>query len=391
MSINSLAQRLQPHYSKFDVANRLLFTGHSHTAWPDVAEDGLNDYFRVSSQKVDDKWGPAFERVDVLRNYLRRFYSDPEGQYSLAANTHELLVKWISALDLKKKRKIITTDGEFYSLYRQLTRLGEEGVEIVWVPALPLEGFAERLRPHLDENTAAVMLSRIYFETSLINSDLQQINQDCRKLGIPLMMDDYHGTNVVPWNLKETDMEDVFILIGGYKYLQWGEGNCFLRYPKGCEMRPAITGWFAAFSTLKQPRSKTVLYDADDSLFMGATFDSVSQFRAARVAEFFTEQGLTPEVLRAQYSAQVSYLRDAFLNSGIKPSDMRLKHTYPIEQNGGFLSLESDKALFVWEELKKRDVYTDCRGTTLRLGPAPYTTTAQMDAMIGELVRILCK
>jgi kynureninase len=70
---------------------------------------------------------------------------------------------------------------------------------------------------------------------------------------------------------------------------------------------------------------------------------------------------------------------------------MRLKHTHPIEQNGGFLALESDKALFVWDELKKRDVYTDCRGTTLRLGPAPYTTTQQMDAMIGELVRILCK
>ena len=391
MSINSLAHRLQPHYSKFDVANRLLFTGHSHTAWPDVAEEGLNDYFRVSATKVDDKWGPAYERVDVLRNYLRNFYADPDGQYSLAANTHELLVKWISALDLKTKRKIITTDCEFYSLYRQLTRLGEEGIEIVWVPALPLEGFAERLRPHLDEHTAAVMISRIYFETSLINSDLPNVNRMCREFGIPLMIDDYHGTNVVPWNLKETDMEDVFILIGGYKYLQWGEGNCFLRYPKGCTMRPVITGGFAAFSTLKQPRSKSVLYDAEDALFMGATFDSVSQFRAARVAEFFTEHGLTADVLRAQYSAQVAYLRDAFLNSGISPSDMRLKHTHPIEQNGGFLSLESDRALFVWEELKKRDVYTDCRGTTLRLGPAPYTTTGQMDAMIGELVRILCK
>lgn len=356
-----------------------------------MAEDGLTDYFRVSATKVDDKWGLAYERVDVLRNYLRRFYSDPDGQYSLAANTHDLLVKWISALDLKTKRKIITTDGEFYSLYRQLTRLGEEGIEIVWIPALPLDGFADRIRQHLDDNTAAVMISRIYFETSLINSDLSDVNRMCREKGIPLMIDDYHGTNVVPWNLKETDMEDAFILIGGYKYLQWGEGNCFLRYPKGCALRPVITGWFAAFSTLKQPRSKTVLYDAEDALFMGATFDSVSQFRAARVAEFFTEHGLTADVLRAQYSAQVAYLRDAFLNSGISPSDMRLKHSHPIDRNGGFLALESDKALFVWEELKKREVYTDCRGTTLRLGPAPYTSTEQMDAMIGELVRILCR
>lgn len=389
--INSLAHRLQPHYSRFDVANRLLFTGHSHTAWPDVAEQGLHDYFEASARKVDHKWETAYQRVDVLRNYLRRFYSDPDGQYSLAANTHELLVKWISALDLRNKRKIITTDGEFYSLFRQLTRLGEEGIEIVRIPPLPLDGFADRMRPHLDENTAAVMISRVYFETSLINAELSEVNRMCREQGIPLMIDDYHGTNVVPWHLKNTDMEDVFILVGGYKYLQWGEGNCFLRYPKGCSMRPVITGWFAAFSTLKQPRSNTVLYDAEDALFMGATFDSVSQFRAARVVEFFSEQGLTPNVLRAQYSAQILYLREAFLKSGISPSDMRLKHTYRVDQNGGFLALESDQAQFVWEELKKRNVYTDCRGTTLRLGPAPYTTTEQMDAMIGELVRILCK
>jgi len=27
---------LSPHYSRFRVAERLLLTGHSHQAWPDV-------------------------------------------------------------------------------------------------------------------------------------------------------------------------------------------------------------------------------------------------------------------------------------------------------------------------------------------------------------------
>lgn len=389
--IDTLAHRLQPHYSRFRVADRLLFTGHSHQAWPDVAFEGMEEYGRVSAEAVDHKWGTAYAKVDRLRAYLRGWYDDPDGQYSLAANTHELLVKWISALDLRRKPRIVTTDGEFYSLYRQLRRLEEEGIEVAWVPALPLDGFATRIEAALTTETAAVMVSRVMFETALIQQELPDVARICRDRGIPVIIDDYHGTNVAPWSLRETDMEDAHILIGGYKYLQWGEGNCFLRYPKGSALRPVVTGWFAAFSTLKQPRSAGVAYDAEDSLFMGATFDSVSQFRAARVTDFFSEQSLTPAVLRAQYTAQVSYLKDRFLESGIPPGKMRLKHGYGPAQTGGFLALEGDSAGQVWQELTDRGVYTDVRGNTLRLGPAPYVTTAQMDAVIGELVRILCR
>jgi hypothetical protein len=35
--INYLAFSLQPYYSRFKVSNRLLFSGHSHQAWPDIA------------------------------------------------------------------------------------------------------------------------------------------------------------------------------------------------------------------------------------------------------------------------------------------------------------------------------------------------------------------
>jgi selenocysteine lyase/cysteine desulfurase len=389
--IDELALRLQPYYSRFRVADRLLFTGHSHQAWPDAAFDGMDEYAQVSAEAVDHKWTEAYRKVDRLRTYLRGWYDDPDGQYSLAANTHELLVKWISALDLRRKPRIVTTDGEFYSLYRQLRRLEEEGVDVAWVPALPLDGLAKRIRDALNADTAAVMLSRVMFETALIQHELPEVATACRERGIPLMVDDYHGTNVVPWSLRQTGMDDVHILIGGYKYLQWGEGNCFLRYPKGSPLRPVVTGWFAAFSSLKQPRSAGVAYDAADSLFMGATFDSVSQFRAARVADFFSEQSLTPEVLRDHYMAQVSYLRERFLASGIPPGAMRLKHGYGPAETAGFLALEGDSAAEVWQELAARGVYTDVRGTTLRLGPAPYITTGQMDAVIGELVRILCR
>jgi selenocysteine lyase/cysteine desulfurase len=384
--IDSLAHKLIPHYSYFNVGERLLFTGHSHQAWPDVAREGQLEYFDVCAREVDNKWEAAAEKTEILREYLRDFYDDPDGLYCREENTHYLFVSWMSSLDLKNKPKIISTDGEFHSLFRQLHRLEEEGLEFVRIPTEPDNQFAERVIAEMDDRTSAVMLSRVYFESSLVNTHLTEIVAAARKKDIPVLIDDYHGTNVVPLSIREAELEDCFILIGGYKYLQWGEANCFLRFPKNCAYRPAITGWFASFSTLDKPRTDApVEYDDSDQRFASGTYDPSSQFRAAKVVEFFREQGLTPQVLRAQYLAQVSLLRRLFLQKNFEPSVIRLTHNKPLGQNGGFLSLSSPKARALRAILMQNGVFTDARGEILRFGAAPYITTAQIEQAMDAL------
>ncbi|MDR9419700.1 aminotransferase class V-fold PLP-dependent enzyme [Gracilimonas sp.] len=388
--IDTLAKKLAPHYSHFDVTNRLLFTGHSHQAWPDVAREGQTEYFDVCAREVDNKWDVAFEKTEILRNYLRDFYDDPQGLYCREESTHVLFVSWMSSLDLKNKPKIISTDGEFHSLFRQLHRLEEEGLEFVRVPVQPDNSFAERIINEMDDCTSAVMLSRVYFETCLINNHLTEIAAAAREKGIPVMIDDYHGTNVVPLSIKEEGLDDCFILIGGYKYLQWGEANCFLRFPKYCDYRPAITGWFAAFNSLDKPRTNDpVEYDDGNQRFASGTYDPSSQFRAAKVVEFFQEQGLTPEVLRSQYKAQVGMLRERFLAKNFSPSLIRLTHEEPLEKNGGFLSLTSPHARDIRARLMENGVFTDARGEILRFGPAPYITTSQIEQAMDELEKVV--
>jgi kynureninase len=144
--INNLALSLQPFYSRFKVATRLLFSGHSHQAWPDAALNGMREYEEVVAELVDKKWGIVFEKIEVLKRYLREYYEDPLGHYSYGTNTHTLLVSWVSSLDLEKKRKIITTTGEFHSLYRQL-QLSQfhKTADIVEVKVEPIETLTERL------------------------------------------------------------------------------------------------------------------------------------------------------------------------------------------------------------------------------------------------------
>lgn len=389
---DKLALTLQPYYSRFNVANRLLFTGHSHQAWPDAAFDGIREYSDMVAEQVDKKWDFAFEKTEIMRGYLRNFYDDPTGKYCREQNTHVLLVSWLSSLDLKNKPKILTTTGEFHSMYRQLRALQENGLNITFLPHQNDENLYEAIKSELDEHTSAVMLSRVYYETAEINTKLREIAQLTKLAGVPLLVDDYHGTNVVPLSFTNENLEHIYLMIGGYKYLQWGEANCFLRYPANCRMRPVITGWFAAFQQLDKPRTgKPVQFDNGDQKFATGTYDPISQYRAAAVTDFFNTSGLTPQVLLRQYSSQLAYLRNLFDDANFEGSGIEHANRRPVEESGGFLALRSGHARAIRAMLLDENIFTDARNDIIRIGPAPYTTSDQCEQVIEALFRNLKK
>ena len=54
---------LAAHYSRFGVAERLLLTGHSHQAWPDVGFEAQQRAWLDAAELVDDKWPRAREQA----------------------------------------------------------------------------------------------------------------------------------------------------------------------------------------------------------------------------------------------------------------------------------------------------------------------------------------
>ena len=186
------------------------------------------------------------------------------------------MTRWLSALPLFERPRIVTTDGEFHSIRRQVDRLSEEGVAIVNVPAGPVDALVERLIASLDPHTACVMVSSVLFETAEIVPGLDRLADACRRHGIPLLVDAYHQVNVVPLDLPRSGLGDVFVTGGGYKYCQLGEGNCFLRVPPGTHMRPVLTGWFAEFDALEDGGDGSVAYGDGAAAFGGATYDVTS-------------------------------------------------------------------------------------------------------------------
>src|SRR5207253_696081 len=117
----------------------------------------------------------------------------------------------------------------------------------------------------------------------------------CERAGAALLVDAYHALDAVPFSLADQGLGRAFVLGGGYKYCQLGEGNCFLRCPPDIELRPVVTGWFAEFDALAEPvGSSRVPYGKGGGRFAGSTYDPTSHYRAARVFDFFDAQGLSP-------------------------------------------------------------------------------------------------
>ncbi len=107
-------EELAKHYRRFRVTERILLTGHSHQAWPDVGFEAQAQAWLDTAEHVDDVWDLAFAKADEVRRGFARLLDDTPERIALAQNTHELVVRFLSALPLRKRPQLVTTDAEFH-------------------------------------------------------------------------------------------------------------------------------------------------------------------------------------------------------------------------------------------------------------------------------------
>jgi kynureninase len=334
---------------------------------------------------ADRKWEHAEAAAARVRRGFARLLGDSHERIALGANTHELLVRFLSALPLRARPRLVTTDGEFHSARRQLARLEEEGIEVVRIPTASADAIAARLAAALDARTAAVLVSAVLFADARIVTGLDELARACERAGVPLVVDAYHALNALPFELETQGLGSAYVLGGGYKYCQLGEGCCFLRMPAGCELRPVITGWFAELDAIEAAPGARVRYPPGPGRFAGATYDPTSHYRGAEVFDFFAARGLTPGLLREVSQHQVGLLSAEFDALDLDPRIAARDRALPLEALGGFLALRSPRAAELVKRLGERGVHADARGPLLRLGPAPYLCDRQLRDAVRAL------
>ena len=130
-AVNDLAR----HYSRFRVGERLAAdrafapgVAGCRATGPDRRVPGRGRWRRRPSG-TRRSWSPT-----GCATVSARCSANPDADIALGQNTHELVLRFLSALDLRARPRLITSDGEFHTLRRQLARLGEVGIELVVVP-----------------------------------------------------------------------------------------------------------------------------------------------------------------------------------------------------------------------------------------------------------------
>jgi selenocysteine lyase/cysteine desulfurase len=377
-------------YRAFLRDGRILLTGHSHQAWPDVAEQAQVQAFRDAAAFVDDKWERAVQPVleRVARGVAERLGFGAGEAIAFGQNTHELVFRLLSCWPFDPRTHVVTTAGEFHSLDRQLRRLEEAGVLVTWVDAGDKQRLAVRLSEAITPGTSLVALSSVFFEDGAQLPGLHLVAERAAEVGAAPLVDAYHAFNVVPMDLAGLPGE-VYVTAGGYKYAQFGEACCFLRIPPGSARRPLQTGWFADFADLARPRGagpRPVGYGEGAARFAGSTFDAMPFYRAAAVLDHFDRFGLSVRRLRAISLRQTERILSALEAGGAEALGLEVASPLAPEARGGFVALRTERAAALVAKLREVGVYTDARGSILRLGPAPYLLDEEIDRGVELLL-----
>ena len=386
-AMDAFATRLRPHYSRFlDLLGEdILMTAHSHQAWPDISREGQLTAWDDAADLVDNKWSKVFNGIlpEFQRRIAARLGTARPLDLAVAPNTHELVYRFASCFPLDSR--VVTTDAEFHSLRRQLTRMAEDGLQVTLVPVGDGSDYARHFLDAVDRvQPQWTALSHVLFTTGRVLTDLPTILSGLAERKVPVLVDTYHSFNAMPLSVDDWP-GTVFVTGGGYKYAQCGEGSCWLLLPEDAEnFRPRHTGWFADFGGLGDDQSETK-YGPGGMRFLGATFDPTALYRAVWTLRWMDEEGLTPRVLRTQSlraTQLIVALHDRF---DFAARGVVLASPREPQQRGAFVTFETDNAARLAESLAMRGVRVDRRGSLLRFGPAPYTTSVEIRRAMSVL------
>ncbi|WP_413580533.1 aminotransferase class V-fold PLP-dependent enzyme [Bdellovibrio sp. HCB288] len=377
-------------YRRFTEANPTLlhFASHSHHYWPDVTREAQLQYWDDCAKYVDDKWSHIFSvKVPQAQRLISEVLNLTHSQQIVfAPNTHEFVFRLMSSLDWNQKVRILTTDSEFYSFDRQVSRLAElPHFEVVKIPTLPFDTFHERFEQAMESSDwNMIFLSHVFFNSGLV-CDVERLVKDAPS-DVPFVIDGYHSFMAVPLNLKPIQ-EKVFYVAGSYKYAQGGEGCCFLYVPPSTRHRPMYTGWFAELSKLSAIGNE-VGYPTDAYQYAGSTMDFSGMYRLIATLETFKDQGL--DITRIHTLIQNN--QQLFLEELAKVNHPLVNRQNLIQDNlknhGHFLTFNlpsTDATSQLVKEMKTRGLMTDSRGSRLRFGFGLYHDTTDIKAAVAKI------
>jgi kynureninase len=320
-------------------------------------------------------------RLQECRELLAGLIGADTTEVAVVPSVSSGLSSIASCLDFNERPKVVLTEMDFptnHYVWRAQQRRGAK-VEVVPSPD-GIRVLAEDVIERIDEQTMLVNLNRVLFESSWI-MELEPIVTAAHAAGAYVVVDDFHGTGVVPIEVHELDID--FYLTGVLKWLCGGQGLAFLycRSDLVKKMEPLMVGWFGTKNFFDFDRSGLQLRD-DARRFETGTFQLPLAWTAVGGLQIITEVGV--EAIREVNIENTATTIDLAYESGLKVLSPREAH-----QRGSLVRVQVpggvEKAKRVMHDLFAADVVLDVRGDALRISPHFFNTESELEHCFAEL------
>ncbi|WP_223177055.1 aminotransferase class V-fold PLP-dependent enzyme [Sphingosinithalassobacter sp. CS137] len=365
--------------------DRLHMAAHSHHLWPDASFLGQLAAWEDAARLADRKWDRVMGEIwpAAQRHVADELHLPDPATTVFAPNTHELLVRLVSAIGRRPVR-VLASRGEFHSFRRQAARWEEGGT--ITLETVPVEGdfagrFLERARSGEHD---LIFVSQVMFGTGTRFDGLNELAALARPEGPWVTIDGYHGFMAVETDLSAV-ADRLFYTAGGYKYAMAGEGAGFLHAPPGFGPRPEVTGWYAEFDDLSLPPG-SIGYAPDARRFLGATFDPSGIYRFVAVRDMLADEGLTTQRISEHVVALKARLLGGLSETPLGAAELLNPHAEPDQAR--FLALRAPKAADWKAAFQERDVTVDVRGDVLRIGLGLYHDERDVDRFLAAAAKL---
>ncbi|MGH2819593.1 MAG: aminotransferase class V-fold PLP-dependent enzyme [Actinomycetota bacterium] len=236
----------------------------------------------------------------------------------------------------------------------------------------------------IDEQTALVNTNRVLFESSWI-MDLPPVVEAAHDAGAYVVVDDFHGTGVVPLDVHRMNVD--FLLSGALKWLCGGQGIAFLYCRRDLveRMEPLVVGWFGTVDPFEFDRSALRLR-GDAGRFETGTYALPQAWTAAGGMDIILEVGV--EAVRARNQELTARIVDHADDLGLPLASPR-----DPDRRGGLVRVRvpggRDQAVAALHALFEKDVVLDQRGDALRISPHFFNSEEDVDRCFEDLRRAL--
>ncbi|HJR45658.1 MAG TPA: aminotransferase class V-fold PLP-dependent enzyme [Actinomycetota bacterium] len=290
-----------------------------------------------------------------------------------------------TALDLGSRPKVVLTDMDFptnHYVWRAQEKAGAKLDVVASRDGITVP--AEEIAARVDDQTAIVNVNRVLFESSFI-VDLEPIVASARAHGASVLVDDFHGTGIVPLDVHAAGVD--FLVTGVLKWMCGGQGLALMYCRRDLirQMEPRVVGWFGTKDPFDFDRTRLRLRD-DARRFEAGTYTLPQAWTAAAAIDLVLEVGVDAIRVRNQEltRAVIAAADDAGLEV-LSPREDRVR--------GGLVRVRipggREEAERILHALFERDVVLDSRADALRISPHFFNNEEDVERCFKELRALL--